>query len=253
MSDVTPDQPIKLYLDLMLKCLVNSIYEDEPQDPWTGGVYNPAIRNLGRDWPSRAHTMIGTMRLSNLREVTEAVIRDGVPGDFIETGVWRGGACILMRAVLKAYGVTDRRIWVADSFEGLPEPEPGQYPADAGDPHHEYTPLAITMEQVQANFKKYDLLDEQICFLKGWFKDTLPTAPIQQLAIMRLDGDMYESTMDGFTSLYDKLSVGGFVIVDDYGALASCRQAVADFRAQRGIEDPIHNIDDIGVYWRRSQ
>jgi O-methyltransferase len=88
--------------------------------------------------------------------------------------------------------------------------------------------------------------------LEGFFADTLPNAPIARLAIMRLDGDMYSSTWDALTSLYEKLSPGGFVIIDDYNALASCRQAVTDFRNVYGIDDELLPIDWSGAFWRRS-
>lgn len=243
-----------LYLDLMERCLLNTIYEDAYTNWRERGVaqhYDPAMRKLGRDWPSVAHTMIGQARLRNLRNLMEQAIADGIPGDFIETGVWRGGACVLMRAVLKAHGINDRRVFVADSFEGLPPPDPTQYPADAGDIHFQLNELAVSIEQVRSNFSKYDLLDEQVVFLKGWFKDTLPIAPITRLALLRLDGDMYESTMDGLRNLYDKVSPGGFIIVDDYGCVAGCKTAIADFRRERGITEPIIDIDGWGVYWRK--
>ncbi len=105
---------------------------------------------------------------------------------------------------------------------------------------------------MQDNFRRYGLLDDQVRFLKGWFRDTLPDAPIERLAVLRLDGDLYESTIQALECLYDRLSAGGYVIVDDYGNVAGCRQAVHDFRAQRGINDPIRPIDWAGVYWRRS-
>src|SRR5262249_7246717 len=157
------------------------------------------------------------------------VITHEVPGDFIETGIWRGGACIMLRAVLAAYDVTDRIVWCADSFEGLPPPDAEKYPADAGDRHHTFAPLAVSLEEVKSNFERYGLLDERVKFLKGWFKDTLPSAPIGKLALLRLDGDMYESTMDALVALYDKVVPGGAVIVDDYGAVEGCRRAVSDF------------------------
>jgi len=241
-----------LYLNLMHRCLLNIIYEDAPMDPWSGKTFSHQTRFRGRDWPSQAHTMIGHYRLANLRQICEAVLQNEVPGDFIETGVWRGGACIYMRAILKAYGDTTRRVFVADSFEGLPKPDVESYPEDTGDIHHTYEQLAVSKEQVEQNFLRYGLMDDQVIFLKGWFKDTLPKAPIEKLAVLRLDGDMYESTMDGFTNLYDKVSPGGYIIVDDYGAVKACAKAVNDFRASRGIKDPIKNIDDIGVFWQKS-
>ncbi len=242
----------ELYIDLMLRCLINNIYEDVSQDPWTGSVYHPSLRENGLDWPSQAHTMIGMKRMINLRQIAEHVLQTNTPGDFIETGVWRGGACIFMRAILKAYGVKDRFVWVADSFEGLPKPNPDMYPDDADDVHHTFNALAVSLEEVKNNFKKYNLLDDNVKFLKGWFSDTLHKAPIEKLAILRLDGDMYESTTDGLRNLYDKLSIGGFVIVDDYG-LNNCRKAVHDFRDKRGIHDTINNIDNMGVFWQKSR
>lgn len=210
-----------------------------------------ASRFEGREASSEAETMIGRKRLDNLQQCVTQVLRDDVPGDLIETGVWRGGASIFMRAVLLAYGNVTRTVWVADSFEGLPKPDPDRYPADRGDRLWEVSGLAISLDQVMANFSRYGLLDEQVQFLPGWFSETLPSAPIDRLSILRLDGDMYESTKVALESLYPKLSVGGYVIVDDYGAIDACRQAVADFRGENGVEEEIRAIDWTGVYWRR--
>src|SRR6266446_863938 len=231
----------RLYLDLMKRCLVNMIYpqsEEVPSPAITAGFRGrlarallrlpsspqvwPSLRDAqgklltlstanrmeGRIWPLVAHTMIGLKRLDNLEFCIEQVVTNGVVGDLIETGVWRGGAAIFMRAVLKAYGVTDRYVWVADSFEGLPPPNTGKYPYDAGDTLHEARELVVSLEQVKANFERYGLLDGQVRFLKGWFCDTLPGAPIERLAVLRLDGDMYQSTMDALVNLYPKLSEG---------------------------------------------
>jgi hypothetical protein len=179
------------------------------------------------------------------------VLREEVAGDFIETGVWRGGACIFMRAALRAYMDNTRQVWVADSFEGLPKPD-GRYQQDEGDLHctmsHE---LAISLDQVKSNFSRYGLLDGRVHFLKGWFKDSLPIAPIKSLALLRIDGDMYSSTMDSLVSLYPRLSVGGYVIIDDYGGIHACRKAVDDFRASNHIEIPIIPVDRTGVYWKK--
>lgn len=215
------------------------------------GEFDAATREIGRDWPADAETMAGLKRLANVRTCLESVLADQVPGDFVETGAWRGGTCIYARAVLAAHGVTDRTVWVADSFEGLPAPD-GRFEADQGDQLHTKVDLAVSLEQVQDNFRRYDLLDEQVEFLQGWFADTLPTAPIDRIAVLRLDGDMYASTMDALEPLYDKVPVGGYVIVDDYGAVPSCRQAIHDFRAARGITDEIIEIDWTGAYWRKS-
>lgn len=207
-------------------------------------------RELGRDWPADAETMIGARRLDNLHESVVAVIEEGVPGDLVECGVWRGGAAILMRAVLAAYGVSDRAVWAADSFAGLPAPDTARHPADAGDFHHTLEALAIPRSEVEANFRRYGLLDDQVRFLEGWFSETLPSAPIDRIAVLRADGDMYGSTMDILEALYPKVSPGGFVIIDDY-QLDPCRQAVHDYRDAHRISDEIVSIDGYGVYWRR--
>ena len=248
-------QAADLYLDLLEQALTGALFEDVGYVPGIHPVlakrYNPQARRLGRDWPSRAQTMIGLTRLHHLRILMSEVLAKDIAGDFIETGVWRGGACIFMRGLLAARGVTDRRVWAADSFEGLPPPNPAEYPADTNDSHHTLRLLAVRLEEVKNNFAKYGLLDEQVVFLKGWFKDTLFTAPIDKLAILRLDGDMYESTVQALDALYFKVSRGGFIIVDDYN-LPNCRKAVDDFRDKHGISDGVEDIDGFASFWRKS-
>jgi len=241
----------RLYLDLMIRTIANTIYMDPDAAPWSAGAFDAGKRLAGRDWPQTAHSMIGLKRLQNLRLLCEAALKSGIPGDFIETGVWRGGACILMRAVLAAYADAHRRVWCADSFEGLPPPDPVRFPADSGDEHHTFTELAVPEEVVRHNFAVYGLLDDQVRFVKGYFADTLPRLDAGPFALVRLDGDMYGSTMDAITALYDRLSPGGFLVVDDYGAVAACRAAIDDFRNARGITAELHPVDWTGVWWRK--
>ncbi|MGY4531947.1 hypothetical protein ACVW0Y_001063 [Pseudomonas sp. TE3786] len=241
------------YLSLLQQCLTGTLYSDVSFAPFGSRSFDQSAREHGLDWPERAQTMVGDKRLANLRELIATALQERVPGDFIETGVWRGGSCILMRAILLAFGVTDRRVWVADSFAGLPPGDEGLYPADAGSDFHVYEQLAVSLETVKNNFRDYGLLDAQIEFLQGWFKDTLPSAPIQQLALIRLDGDMYESTMDGLVSLYPKLSQNGYVIVDDYHVVPACKLAVHDYFASLGINPPLIEIDGVGVYWKKTE
>jgi len=245
----------ELYLDLLKKCLTRLIFPDQAlqYDLVNTSPFVASDREIGRDWPTEAETMVGLERLKNVASSVLEVIETGVPGDLFEAGVWRGGVAILMRAVLKAYGDSTRTVWVADSFRGLPPPDPDRYPLDTGDPHHCFSSyLGVSMDDVQRNFARYGLLDSQVQFLPGWFKDTLPAAPVSQIAVLRIDGDMYESTIQALHCLYDKVSAGGFVIIDDYGALAGCRAAVDDFRRERGIADPLVRIDWTGVFWRKT-
>ena len=206
-------------------------------------------RTYGLDWPSGAETMVGLRRLENIEHCVKDVISDEVPGDLVEAGVWRGGCCIFMRGILRAYEDTERTVWVADSFQGLPK---STHQEDLDWRFYQYHQLAVSLEQVKDNFRKYDLLDDQVKFLKGWFKDSLPGAPIARIAVLRLDGDLYESTWDSISNLYPKVSVGGYVIVDDYGGIDSCRKAIEDYRNQHGIVDPIQKIDQTGVFWQRT-
>jgi O-methyltransferase len=205
----------------------------------------------GRIWPLEAVTMVGRARLDNLQRCIEDVISADVPGDCIETGVWRGGASIFARAVLNAHGELERRVWVADSFQGLPPPDP-RYPADAGGQFHIPDQLRVSLEQVKANFARFGLLDNSVVFLKGWFKDTLPGTSDETWSVIRLDGDMYQSTTDALDNLYPNLSVGGWAIIDDY-QIAACAEAVHDFREQHDITEPLQEIDWTGVCWRRER
>jgi hypothetical protein len=195
-------------------------------------------------------TLIGKLGLDNIEYCIGKIIEDNIPGDCIETGVWKGGASIFMTCSLRAYGDLNRVVWVADSFEGLPPPDTSHYPQDEGDIGHEIESLVVSLEEVKHHFSCYGVLDDRVRFLKGWFKDTLPQAPIDKLSLMRLDGDMYESTMVALENLYPKLSKGGFVIIDDY-ALERCKAAVDDYRHKQGISDPIVRVNDSIVYWRR--
>ena len=199
-------------------------------------------------WPL---TMIGSRRLDNVEHCMRSVLEQGVPGDFIETGVWKGGTTIFMRGVLRAQGIGDRRVYVADSFEGVPPPDATKYPADSESNFHLWHDLSVDLITVKDNFARLGLLDDQVEFVEGWFRDTLPALKGHTWAVVRLDGDLYESTMDALESLYDDLAVGGWLIVDDY-EIEACRRAVTDFRTARGVSDQINPIDANGVCWQKT-
>ncbi len=263
----------RAYLDLLAGCLTRELFLDQEWwdvdlREWPGDVdslrselrtrgwrlvrrSDPTARAEGRDWPPTAETMVGTARTSNVVECCTTAVLDGVPGDFAETGVWRGGTTILMRGVLRALDDRDRRVWVADSFEGLPAPAADAHPTDVGIDWSHVEVLKVGADQVRDNFARYGLLDDRVRFLEGWFADTLPDAPIEQLSVLRLDGDLYGSTMDALRALEPRVSSGGFVIVDDYGGWEPCRAAVDDYRAEHGITAPIRTVDWTGVWWRK--
>jgi hypothetical protein len=267
-----------LYLDLLARCLTRDLFLDEEVRnvdlrDWPGGepeglrdmlrerrwrVVRPGAeretRAVGNDWPPHAETMVGLARLANVRELTQAALADGVRGDLVETGVWRGGTAIYMRAVLAAAGDTGRSVVACDSFEGLPEADAERFPMDVPLRLHEHPQLAVGLDGVRANFARYGLLDDQVRFVPGWFRDTLPklATELDAIAVLRLDGDMYESTIDALAHLEPLVPPGGYVIVDDYGGIEACRQAVTDHRAAHGITDEIHPVDWTAVWWRKS-
>lgn len=213
------------------------------------------VRAVGNDWPPQAETMVGLARLANVRRCVTTAVADEVPGDLVETGVWRGGTAIYMRGILEALGDATRRVFVCDSFAGLPEADAERYPMDVEMRFHEYPQLAVGVDAVRANFERYDLLDDRVVFVEGWFKDTLAplaaSGELDRIAVLRLDGDMYESTMDALVALEPLVAPGGFVIVDDYNGIDACRRAVGDYRAEQGITADIHEVDWTAVWWRK--
>jgi hypothetical protein len=152
------------------------------------GKMSTNARQGGVDWTYMGATMTGWKRLDNIRNLLQDVIKNDVKGDYIETGVWRGGASVFARAVISAYGETEKRVsYVCDSFAGLP---PGDKKLDAGDANWDNTPyLEVPIEIVTNNFIKYGMLDSNVVFAKGFFNETMPPLKkeIKQLAVMRLD------------------------------------------------------------------
>lgn len=319
-EDLTPapktDDKALLYLDLMKRALTNILYQDRPA--WIYDHHKTAIttdsfdlkrRTMGEDAPTEAHTMIGLRRLENIQHCVECAIKENIPGDLVETGVGRGGACIFMKSLLKAYNER-RKIYVCDTFVGPKPPmtmflrstlvpfirfvasvttksmrmrlfkwmqkgvekgiEKGQeisFPK-IENPYEDEVEITFylmrnlyrlgpaygtALEDVKSNFSRYGLLDDSVIFLKGFFADTIPTSSIDQLAVLRADGDTFESTWDALRLLYSKVVVGGFVIIDDYHSFSSCKEAVDKFREKHKINDEMIAIDNLAVYWRKSK
>lgn len=254
----SPGSTREAYLDLLKLALCDLV------EPRTDTV-NPQLDDLfayelpedlistrveGRDWPLRARSMAGYERLGDLQRCVESVVADGIEGDVIETGVWRGGASILARATLDSLGERDRTVWLADSFRGLPPPDEEAFPQDRGSTFHRFDYLAAPREEVAATFARLGL-DHDLAFVEGFFTDTMPGLRGHPWAIVRLDGDMYESTWVTIEALYPTLSRGGYCIVDDYGIIEQCRQAVHDYRREHSITAPIEWVDHTCVRWRR--
>jgi O-methyltransferase len=275
-TEPTPRSPAELYLDVMKKVLTRALTANglerhtiRPHGPKTRLLqrFNKAVAGMGleivrltpssaQDYLESGHeatnrvedaeTMLGTRQLDHMQRCTLDVLENNIPGDLLEAGVWRGGMTIFMRAILMAYQNTDRKVWVVDSFAGLPDidRERENFEWRSGD-------MAVSLDNVQNNFARYGLLDDQVVFLKGFFSDTLPTAPIKQLSILRVDADLYSSTLDVLRHLYSRLSIGGYAIFDDYQNLADCRRAIDEFRRDNGIKEEICRIDERAVSWKK--
>ena len=205
------------------------------------------LRAAGMDWPLHGLTMVGLRRLDDLQRCVESVVADGVKGDLIEAGVWRGGASMLMRATLDTLG-DDRAVVAADSFQGFPA-------VDGADEHAArlsgFGFLAVSIDDVRASLERLGL-ERGVELLPGFFEQTLPALAGRTWAIVRLDADSYEATRLALRCLYPGLAVGGYLVVDDYGSFDGCRRAVDEFRDEHGVVEPIEPIDHTGARWRRT-
>jgi O-methyltransferase len=275
--------PPDCYLELLKRCVTNLVYLEYDVRNFiveralaAGEVPDRnKLRDIRRDYPeylegfrrarmeglwytnwqeeldtSYFHSMIGMKRLDNIEDCMRTALADNIPGDLVDAGTWRGGSAIFMCGVLRRFAVAHRRVWVADTFSGFPAPKTKRDRATLQGQNYNF--ISIDLDTVKDAFARYDLLDDRVRFLEGTFRDTLRGAPIGAIAVLRADGDLYSSTMDILRALYDRVSPGGFVIVDDYGAIAACREAVDKFRTDRAIREPIKTIDVTGIFWRKN-
>jgi O-methyltransferase len=251
------------YVELLKRSVTGFLYVDDDHDARrfslesktgladasAGPGQAERSRQEGLDWPGIGYSMCGFKRLENLEYCLRTAVVNGVRGDFIETGVWRGGACIFATGVLRALGQHHRTVWVADSFQGLPPPDVAQFPRDRGSTFHQFEELRVSRAKVARAFELFGFKDANVRYIEGFFEQTLKTAPVKELCVARLDGDMYSSTICALEALYPRISPGGFIIIDDY-AIGPCKEAVTDFRTMHGITARIVPCDWTGVYWQ---
>lgn len=275
----TPSPVRDHYLGLLKRAVGNFLYPElelriryleNGADGWKGRDLQRALRDIrtrqADDFerltasklagaPPRldAHSIIGMFRLDNLERCAERVFAEGVEGDFLEAGVCQGGASIFLRGLQVAHGETERRVWVVDSFLGVPpsvKEEDRRYQVHLEEEREPW--LACDLQTVREHFRRYRLLDPQVRFVPGWLAESLPGAGIGPLALLRIDVDLHSATRECLELLYDKVSPGGYVVVDDYGFYECCRDAVDEFRARRGISEPLEWIDHSGIFWRKA-
>ncbi len=273
-----PNPTAGMYLDLLRKCVTREMFAD------TGYAVTPRGHTLksrmakvvleilsrkqlklvrenqttledkleGRGWPGTAESMSGSRRLEFFQKVLYVIERDGVRGDFFEGGCWRGGAVIMMLGALRALGMSDRKVWAADSFEGYPAPGPDSTAEDRF-LYEQGSYFRISRGDFEANVAKYQLMSDALVVLEGYFDRSLPTAPIDRLALIRIDIDGYEGTRAILENLYPKLSPGGFVVVDDYG-VEGARRAIDGYLAEHHPSASIRSIpqkNEKAIYFRK--
>lgn len=243
---------LKTFTDTLIKSLTYTVYVDKPSDDFV----------KGHSWPVHALSMGGPAALQNVADLLLDVQKADVPGDFVETGVWRGASGILVAKLLEAMGDTSRKVWNLDSYEWLPPP---QWSQDKNDQHsgfdEQYANLKemADIEGVKKTYKRWgidvDGPNSRVNFVKGWFENTVPEVAktIGSISILRMDGDMYKSTWEVFIGLYEKVSVGGWVIIDDWD-LPGCRSAVVEFRTCIRTLSPLYEFTSAGhlkAYWQK--
>jgi len=198
----------------------------------------------------RPFTMTSPERLYGLREAVSYVLREGIPGDLVECGVWRGGSSMLIAELLAEQSDAHRRLWMYDTYEGMSEPSP----EDGTAVMERYKRASLrenfmayaSLDDVQANLQRTGLPDSQIEYVVGKVEETIPLQVPERIAILRLDTDWYESTLHELTHLYDLLSPGGALIIDDYGHWEGARKAVDEFFVRRGSRPLFARLDYTG-------
>lgn len=210
--------------------------------------YVASLRKDGRDWPLFGLTMIGEERMKNIDYVIQESVRLGVDGDFVECGVWRGGASMYARAVLNAFGETERLVYLFDSFNGLPQ----NTSDNDGDFWSKMSYISVPLDEVQRHFDVSGLNGKNVIMIPGYFRYSLPAWCLRTdrtVAILRMDGDMFESTMDILFNLWDLVSRGGYIIVDDYHSVPAAKNALNKFFDLQGIKPELMPIDQDGIYF----
>lgn len=243
---MTSDPARERYLDLIKRAVTNYLYlgGERRVDRYNAFAhYDQAAHDWTIDPLSRPHTLQDRGQLDLIEQSVAAIVRGRVPGDFIEAGVWRGGAIILLRALIAAYDLPDRQVIAADSFAGIPRNTQFRHdPVDEWQDRWE-----ASLDDVRGAVRRYGLLDDRVEFLAGYFADTLPGLRKRRLALIRLDSDSHDSVLTSLEYLYPLLSPGGIVIVDDWH-LIGCRFAVNTYRERHGITDEVLTEAGNG-YW----
>jgi hypothetical protein len=236
------------YIDLLMKVLVGTPLEGSCtlRVPNCKAIvpYKHEDRQYGLDWPPFGYTMAGIARVENFRAAILEVNRNSIPGSIMELGVWRGGAMIMAAGVCKDAGVA-RDLYVIDAFEAIP--------GYGGSTSF----LENSMADVQSYFDFFGLNDDKVHFVKGLFKDSLPAFGKENnnrpIAVLRVDGNFYDSYSDALYNLYESVPIGGIVIFDDVMSHPPVQRFWSDFQADQEISESLNRIDEHSAWFRKTK
>jgi len=259
-SESGKDKPCKSLVDKYIRLLrdatVGSLYNElgtcettsNGCNPQIAIPYNDHIRYLGTDWPIVGHTMVGLQRMDFVIEELSKIIENGILGDFIELGTWRGGVVIVARALFDVSGQgTLRHVIGFDAFDKIPK-----YGADAIIQY-----LSVPYESVVHNFKKYNLWDpDWVHLVSGMFEETVPNFAeesnlAKKICFLRIDGNFYTSYETSLYFFYERVSIGGIIFFDDIPSHVAAKNAWEDFQRDQNIVDSLNRFKEGDGSWIR--
>ena len=229
-----------LYYRQLLGVLADNLHPSRPDS------FFDALRTLRLIHSLRDYTAVLPTRLGTLHRLARDIDQHSVRGDVVECGVYNGGSAALMASVCTRSPM-DRKIWLFDSFEGLPQPTERDGEKARGCIWWCHGDLA----KVRTIFDKLRISDSGVHIVKGWFRNTFPGVDIGEIALLHIDADWYDSVRLCFERFYENVQPGGYIVIDDYGHWEGCRRATDEFLKERSIEVKLTRVDYTGRYFRK--
>jgi hypothetical protein len=224
--------------------------------PFLSPDYEPELERTIRR--VRRYTMTTPRRIAALCDGVEHAVRTGVPGAVVECGVWKGGSMMAAALTLMRLGATERDLYLFDTFQGMPPPTE----EDVISAYDGYSPMRhwrrrrregganswhyVPAEEVRAAVLSTGYPAERVHLVEGRVEETLPAAAPEEVAVLRLDTDWYESTKHELVHLYPRLWPGGVLILDDYGHYEGARRAVDEYFEEAGGRPLLTRVDYTG-------
>jgi O-methyltransferase len=203
----------------------------------------------------KTFTMTSSYRMNALHEAVKYILHANIPGDFVECGVWRGGSSMVAAMTFLAAGSNSRDLYLYDTFAGMSEPSEKDVTTDGRAARSRWEKSQkngdtnlwcfASLDDVQTNLNSTGYPAERLHFVQGKVEETIPATIPQQIAILRLDTDWFDSTYHNLVHLYPRLGVGGVLILDDYGAWKGAREATDQYFREIGKTLFLSRIDDV--------